>query len=73
MEEEEAFLYYVVIAKFSGLGFFPLGTFPHLSWRKFISHVAWSTQREGMGLLEYQALPTLRDVAHDGWLCTFTM
>jgi hypothetical protein len=25
-----------------------------------------------MGLLEYQAMPSLRDVAHDGWLCTFT-
>ncbi len=31
------------------------------------------SQREGMGLLEYQAMPSLRDVAHDGWLCTFTM
>ncbi len=29
-------------------------------------------QGEGMGLLEYQAIPSLRDVAHDGWLCTFT-
>jgi hypothetical protein len=27
--------------------------------------------REGMGLLEYQAMPSMRDVAHDGWLCTF--
>ncbi|MFN9906597.1 MAG: hypothetical protein ACK56F_10795, partial [bacterium] len=26
-------------------------------------------QREGMGLLEYQAMPSLRDVAHDGVLC----
>jgi hypothetical protein len=26
-------------------------------------------QREGMGLLEY---PALRDVAHDGVLCTFS-
>jgi hypothetical protein len=26
-----------------------------------------------MGLLEYQAMPSLPDVAHDGWLCTFTM
>ncbi len=25
-----------------------------------------SHQREGMGLLEYQALSSLRDVAHDG-------
>jgi hypothetical protein len=30
-------------------------------------------QREGMGLLEYQDLPPLRDVAHDGWLCIFTI
>ncbi len=29
-------------------------------------------QREGMGILEYQAMPFLRDVAHDVWLCTFT-
>jgi hypothetical protein len=30
-------------------------------------------QREGMGLLECQAMPSWRDVAHDGWLCTFTI
>ena len=30
-------------------------------------------QREGIGLLEYQAMPTLRDVAHDGWLCTISI
>jgi hypothetical protein len=30
-------------------------------------------QREGMGRLEYQAMPSLREVAHDGWLCTFTI
>ncbi len=29
-------------------------------------------QRESMGLLEYQAMPSLRDVAHDGVLCTFS-
>jgi hypothetical protein len=28
-----------------------------------------TSQREGMGLIEYQAMPSLRDVAHDGWLC----
>ncbi len=28
-------------------------------------------QREDMGLLEYQPMPSLRDVAHDGVLCTF--
>ncbi len=26
-----------------------------------------------MGLLEYQAMPSLCDVAYDGWLCTFTI
>ncbi len=26
-------------------------------------------QREGMGLLEYQAMPSLCDVGHVGWLC----
>jgi hypothetical protein len=26
-------------------------------------------QREGMGLLEYRAMPSLRGVAHDGVLC----
>jgi hypothetical protein len=25
-----------------------------------------------MGLLEYQAMPSLRDAAHDGGLCTFS-
>ncbi len=28
--------------------------------------------REGMGLLEYQAMASLRDVAHDGVLCTIS-
>ncbi len=31
-----------------------------------------TAQREGMGLLEYQAMPSLRDIAHDGWLCKCT-
>ncbi len=31
-----------------------------------------SAQREGMGLLEYQAMTYLRDVAHGGVLCTFS-
>jgi hypothetical protein len=26
----------------------------------------WFSLRENMGLLEYQAMPSLRDVAHDG-------
>ncbi len=30
------------------------------------------TQREDMGLLEYQAMPSLRDVAHGGVFCTFS-
>jgi hypothetical protein len=32
----------------------------------------WPAQKEGTGLLEYQAVPSLRDVAHDGFLCTFS-
>jgi hypothetical protein len=28
-------------------------------------------QREGMGLLKYQAMPSLRDVAHDVWQCQY--
>ncbi len=32
-----------------------------------------TAQREGMGLLEYhQAMPSLRDLAHDGVLCIFS-
>jgi hypothetical protein len=27
-------------------------------------------QRKGMGLLEYQAMPSLRDIAHYGVLCS---
>ncbi len=42
---------------------------------------AWSdcqchsgNQREGTGLQEYQAMPSLRAVAHDGgWLSTFSI
>ncbi len=29
-------------------------------------------QRESMSVLEFQAMPSLRDVAHDGVLCTFS-
>jgi hypothetical protein len=29
-------------------------------------------QREDMGSPEYQVMPSVRDVAHDGWLFTFT-
>jgi len=31
-----------------------------------------SDHREGMGLLGYQAMPSLRDIAHDGVLCAFS-
>jgi hypothetical protein len=30
------------------------------------------SQPERRYLLEYQAMPSLREIAHDGWLCTFT-
>jgi hypothetical protein len=29
------------------------------------------SQREGIGQPEYQSMPSLRGVAHDGWLCRF--
>jgi hypothetical protein len=32
-----------------------------------------STQRKGIGLLENQAMPSLHDEAHDGWLCACTI
>jgi hypothetical protein len=38
-------------------------------WLSTISSLIYS-QREGMGLLEYQVMPSLHDVAHDGWLCS---
>jgi hypothetical protein len=31
-----------------------------------------AAQREGVGLLEYHVMPSFRDVAHDGVLCTFS-
>ncbi len=31
------------------------------------------SQKRHIGLLKYQAMPSLRDVAYDGWLCTFTI
>ncbi len=51
---------------------------PEACCRKGYGHRAGDTspphdQREGMGQLEDQDMPSLRDVAHDGWLCTFTM
>ncbi len=38
----------------------------------YLTPTQGSHQREGMGLLEYQAMPSLRDAAHDGVLCTFS-
>ncbi len=38
----------------------------------FQSAACTSTPREGMALLEYQAMPFLRGIAHDGVLCTFS-
>ncbi len=35
--------------------------------------VWWLGQRDGMGLLEYQAMFSLRDVAHGGVLCTLVL
>jgi hypothetical protein len=39
-------------------------------YKTTLSGTGTETQREGMGLLEYQILPSLRDVAHDKWLLT---
>jgi hypothetical protein len=36
---------------------------------RLVYKLHWPGQREGTGLLEYQAVPSLRDVAHDGVLC----
>jgi hypothetical protein len=39
-----------------------------------LGEYAWFVQnRECMCLLEYQAMPSLRDVDYDGWFCTFTI
>ncbi len=40
---------------------------------KCVCYCIGHLQREGMGLLEYQTLSSLCDVAPDGWLCTFNM
>jgi hypothetical protein len=32
----------------------------------------YCNQREGNGLLEYRAMTSLHEIAHDEWLCTFT-
>jgi hypothetical protein len=43
-------------------------------WRQSsLNSSKWHIQRERMGLLEYQAMPSLHDKAHDRWLCTFTI
>jgi hypothetical protein len=36
-----------------------------------LAYIHGYTQREGMGLLEYQPMRSLRDVAHDGVFCPF--
>jgi hypothetical protein len=41
------------------------------SW--ILHQLAVGQQREGMGLLEYQAIPSLCDIAHDGLSCKFHM
>jgi hypothetical protein len=50
---------------------------PEISLTKFLRKcfcfLCSHDQREGMDLLVYQAMPSLRDVAYDGWLCTFTI
>ncbi len=38
----------------------------------FIAISIYGNQREGMGQLEYHAMPSLRNVAHDGALFTFS-
>jgi hypothetical protein len=47
-----------------------------ISFRLGISsqvQVLWvKTERDGMGLLEYQAMSCFRDVAHDNVLCAFS-
>ncbi len=35
----------------------------------YLTPTQGSHQREGMGLLEYQAMPSLHDEVHDGVLC----
>ncbi len=40
--------------------------------RLLIFMALYCEQKEGMGLLEYQAVPFLRNVAHDAVLCTFS-
>ncbi len=34
---------------------------------------SYNGYRQGMGLLEYQVMPSLRDIAKGGRLCTFTI
>jgi hypothetical protein len=44
-----------------------------LALNVFTSLHSMCNQRKGIGLLEYQVMPSLRDVAPDGQLCTFTI
>ncbi len=49
------------------------GITQELRWGRGGGEGAAVTQREGMGLLEYQAMPSLRELAHDGCLCTYLL
>jgi hypothetical protein len=47
----------------------------HLLHQKLVNiapSLASTAERRGMGLLEYKAKPSLRDIAHVGGLCTFS-
>jgi hypothetical protein len=33
----------------------------------------FESERRHWSTIEYQVMPSLREVAHDGWLCTFTI
>ncbi len=39
-------------------------------YKMYIQHYRVITREKALGLLEYQAMPSFRDVAHNGWLCT---
>ncbi len=48
-----------------------VGVLRHLTC-PFLPHLFCLDQREIMGLLDYRAMPSLRNVVHDGVLCTFS-
>ncbi len=55
-----------------GLLSFNGATIKHSVFHPF-HHSSGHDQRESMRLLENQTMPSLRHVAHDGWLCAFTI